>query len=161
MGFNMSGLAINKNYKNNLKELEEQFNWKLEFVEEVSLETASENYKPDNLADVYFLEQGTLLFLNARFCTEPLSLPNSNTLTFIFNESSMIFSFNYCEKKTLTRSFLQQGNRMIFECGEKLNTELPNKEPYRIIWDHMGEVIGTHFFNIPLDEKAFRYKLLI
>jgi acyl-[acyl carrier protein]--UDP-N-acetylglucosamine O-acyltransferase len=54
MGLNISGLVIDKNYENNISELESILGQKLVFEKEVSFEEALENWKEDTYCDIYF-----------------------------------------------------------------------------------------------------------
>ena len=55
MGFNISGIAINKSFKDNFDELLANFNWEVVFHEEVTFEDASKNWKDKELCDVFFM----------------------------------------------------------------------------------------------------------
>jgi len=54
MGFNISGLVINKNYKNDLPALEAILDEKLVLEKEVMFEEACESFKEDGYCDIYF-----------------------------------------------------------------------------------------------------------
>ena len=82
MGFNISGLAINKNYENDFDSLQKELGWNLKKETEIDFETASSNWKDDGICDVYFSENGTLLFNSMEMCTESFPLKNDNSLTF-------------------------------------------------------------------------------
>ena len=64
MGFNLSGLAINQNYKDSFDQLQKGLGWTLKKESDINFETASSNWKEDGICDVYFSENGTLLFIS-------------------------------------------------------------------------------------------------
>jgi hypothetical protein len=160
MGFNLSGIVVNENFKDNLEELTNQFNWNLQFVEEINFETASENWKAEGICDIYFSEQGTLLFIDMDMCVEPWSINSGNTLTFALSETSMAFNLNYCVQQEIKRSIMEaEGERMTDE-GERLPIERSAEDTSEIIWGQIGEVLGKTFWSIEPNEKAYRYKFI-
>lgn len=158
MGFNISGIAINKNYEHSLNSLFQEFHWNLEGPEEVNFETASENWKDEDICDIFFTNSGTLILVNMDLCIEPWSVKGANTLTFALSETSMAFNLNYCEDKKLKRSIMEvNGNRMN-DKGKKFPDE--NEDVSEIIWDQIGNVIGKKFMDIDFNEKALRFRFI-
>jgi hypothetical protein len=160
MGFNLSGLAINKNYINEFDNLQKELGWNLEKQSEINFETASSNWKDDGICDAYFSEKGTLLFISMDMCTESWPLKNDNSLTFALSETSMAFNINYCESGIEKRSIIEvEDNRMQDE-GEKLEVEDSSEDTSEIIWNQIEVVIGKRFWDIEPDEKAVRYRFV-
>lgn len=160
MGFNVSGLAINKNYSNEFDNLQKELGWNLVKESEIDFETASSNWKDDGICDAYFSENGTLLFISMDMCTESWPLENDNSLTFALSETSMAFNINYCENGIEKRSIMEvEDNRMQDE-GEKLAVEESSEDTSEIIWNQIEVVIGKRFWDIEPEEKAIRYKFV-
>lgn len=157
MGFNISGLAINKNYENNFDQLQEELGWNLEKQSEIDFETASSNWTNDGICDVYFSKKGTLLFINMDLCTESYRLKNDNTLTFALSESSMAFNVNYCENGVEKRAIMEVNDERIQDEGNKLEIEEQSEDTSEIIWNQIEVVIGKRFWDIEPNEKAIRY----
>ncbi len=157
MGFNISGLAINKNYKDSFGQLQKELGWTLKKESEINFETASSNWKEDGICDVYFSENGTLLFISMDRCTESWGLENANTLTFALSETSMAFNLSYCENGIVKRSILQVEDNRMSEEGEKLEVENKSEDVSEIIWNQMELVLGKSFWSIDPGEKAERY----
>ena len=157
MGFNISGLVINKNYKGTFDQLQNEFGWTLKKEGEINFETASSNWKDDGICDVYFSEKGTLLFISMDMCTESWGLKNANTLTFALSETSMAFNLAYCDNDVLKRSIMQVEDNRIAEEGEKLEVEFKSDDISEVIWNQIEVVLGKSFWSIEPDEKAERY----
>ena len=157
MGFNISGLVINKNYQENFEELQNKLGWSLKQVEEIDFETASSNWKEEEFCDIYFSENGTVLFLNVDFCTQSYELKELNTLTFAISETSMAFNLNYCENGEEKRAIMEVNGELICDEGEKLEVEEKSTEISEIIWNQIEIVLGKKFWDIQPNEKAFRY----
>ncbi|MGC3947590.1 MAG: hypothetical protein QM762_24310 [Chryseolinea sp.] len=157
MGFNVSGLVINKNYKANFDALQKELGWNLQKQADILFEEASSNWKDDGICDVYFSEKGTLMFISMDMCAEAWGLKEANTLTFALSETSMAFNLNYCEKGVEKRSIMSvEDNRMSDE-GAKLEVESKSEDVSEIIWNQMEVVLGKSFWSIDPGEKAERY----
>ncbi len=157
MGFNISGLAINKSYENDFEKLQEELGWNLEKQSEIDFETASSNWTEDGICDVYFSEKGTLLFIGMGMCAESWALKNNKTLTFALSETSMAFNINYCENGIEKRSIMEVNDERMQDEGEKLGIEDKSEDTSEIIWNQIEVVIGKRFWDIEPDEKAVRY----
>lgn len=160
MGHNISGIAINKNFENNTEELSKLLGVELQIENEIIFEDAIENWKKEGYFDVYFSKNGILVFANIDYCLEPYSHKETNILTFALSETSMTFNIGYTENDVLVRSIMKVNDEIVDEEGEPLQCEIDNEDDMtEAIFDHIGEVIGTHFYEIELDEKAYRFKL--
>jgi hypothetical protein len=157
MGFNISGLAINKNYENDFNNLINELGWNLEKTSEIYFEKASSNWKDDGICDVYFSDKGTLMFISMDMCTQSWPLKNDNTLTFALSETSMAFNINYCENGVEKRSIMEVNGQRLQDKGEKLEIEGKSGDTSEIIWNQIEAVIGKSFWEIEPDEKAMRY----
>ena len=157
MGFNISGLVINQNYRENFEEIQNKLGWNLKKVEEIDFEIASTNWQVEDICDVYFTKKGTLLFLNMDLCTNSYEIENVNTLTFALSETSMVFNLNYCENGIEVRSIMEVESEMIDNSGEKLEVEEKSNNTSEIIFNQIEVVLGKSFWDIEPNEKVFRY----
>lgn len=161
MGFNISGIVINKNLEKNFEELSKILNLNLEFQEEINFETASENWKDEGIVDMYFGKNGTLLFLNEDLClNDGYSYPNANILTFIISETSMAFNFGYTENGNNIRSKMEVNGETIDEQGSKLQIENVEQDISEVIWKQIEIVFAQKFWDIQPEEKAIRFKII-
>jgi hypothetical protein len=159
MGFNISGIVLSENFEEKINELQYQIGLNLEFEAEITFEAATENWKEKGFCDIYFSDSGTLIFLNMDYCIDPWSFAKGNTLAFSLSETSMAFSFNYCEKNTLRRRLLGIDDEIIEEGGEELDIEKETPDLSELIWKQLEITLGKNYWNIELSEKAYRYKL--
>lgn len=157
MGFNISGVVINKSLENNNEELSKILGLNIDFKREIDFETASENWKEEGIVDVYFGEKGTLVFANHDLCLEGYSYPQANILTFALSETSMTFSFGYSENDNIIRSKMDVNGEIIDENGEKLQVENENDDISEVIWKQIETVLGKSFWSIEPEEKAYRF----
>jgi len=159
MGFNLSGLAINKNYENEFDNLQKELGWNLQKQSEIDFETASSNWKDDRICDAYFSEKGTLLFISMDMCAESWPLKKDNTLTFALSETSMTFNINYCENGIEKRSIMEVNGERMQDEGEKLEIEDKSEDTSEIIWNQIEVVIGKSFWDIEPEEKLLDMSL--
>lgn len=157
MGFNISGLIINKNFENDFENLQKELGWKLEKKSEISFETASSNWKDEGICDVYFTDKGTLMFISMDMCTESFAVKDANTLTFALSETSMAFNISYCENGIEKRSIMEVEGERIQDEGEKLIVENSSQDTSEIIWNQIEVMLGKSFWKIESDEKAVRF----
>lgn len=157
MGYNISGLAINKNYKNDFEQLQKELGWNLEKESEIDFEAASANWTDEGICTVYFSEKGTLIFLNMDMCADFFKIKNANTLTFALSETVMAFNLNYCENAVEKRTIMEVDGVRMEDEGEKLSIEAETEDTSELIWNQIEIVLGKSFFEIDLEEKAMRY----
>ena len=137
-----------------------ELGWNLKKQEEINFETASSNWKDDGICDVYFSENGTLLFISMDMCAQSWGIKNANTLTFALSETAMAFNISYCENGIEKRAIMEvEGNRMQDE-GEQLKIEEKSEDASEIIWNQIEVVLGKRFWDIEMDEKAERYNFV-
>jgi len=159
MGFNFAGIAINKNYKGKITELQEDLGLTFTPKEEISYETASSNWKEDELCDIYFSENGTLLFLSHTHCLSPWKIAEQKVFTFAYSATSMAFNFVYCDGGNVTRNILEvEGNRMT-DTGKKLSIEDKETEVSELIFAQIGATINESFWKIEPTASALRCHL--
>lgn len=160
MGFNISGIAVAKNLQNDIERIEREIGFKLELVEEINFEKASSNWKEDGICDIYFGQNGTLIFLSHELSMESYSIMNLPTLTYAISETSMAFCFHYCENGKIRRSRAEAEGRELPDEGDRLDIEYTPIDLSEIIWELIDKTIGQKFMGIDLADKAYRYRLI-
>lgn len=158
MGFNISGLIISKNYKENLSELEEILGEKLVFDKEVIYETGSENWKEDNYCDIYYSEKGTLIFLSMERGGFEFYAKDSDTFSFVLSEMSMTFAINYVKEGKLVRSIVESEDNIMQNDGEQLEFEKSENDKSELIYYLFERLLGESFHEIDLEAKCYRYR---
>lgn len=156
MGFNFSGIVINRNYKNNVNGLQKDLGLDLQPDGEINYLQASANWKEKGICDIYFGEHGTILFVNYAMCMEGRCIKDANVLTFAVSETSMAFAFHYCERGKAVRSFVELDGERVSDEGEKLPAE-DGKDALDATIGQLGVVLGQSFWSIDFEEKAYRY----
>lgn len=161
MGYNISGIVINKNLDNIDKDLSKILNLELKYEKEIDFETASENWKYENIVDVYSSKNGTLIFTNYKRCfDESYSYVNAHLLTFAISETSMTFYFAYSINEKLIRSVVFADDEIVHEQGFRLKVEDENEDISEVIWKQIESLLGESFEKIPLEVKAKRYQII-
>ncbi len=160
MGFNISGLVLNKNFEENFEDLQIVLGWNLEKQSIIDFETASSNWKESGICDVLFSSKGTLIFLNMDLCTDPFPVRNANTFTFALSETSMAFNLNFCEDGLEKRSIMEVHGKRIRNSGKPLSVEAKSDDTPDIVWNQIEMMLGKSYWSIPPDEKVVRYKFV-
>lgn len=156
MGYNISGLAINRNFNKDLNELAKAFNWKMELVKEVSFEEASANWTPNNEVNVYFSDSATLLFIDSDRCMGGFRLGGAKVLTFVYTATSMAFLMNYWNQDKVDRYIMEVEGDIMSQRGEKLALEAKHSTTDGLIFGMIDEVLGEPFGEIELGATAYK-----
>lgn len=157
MGFNISGLVINKNYEDSIVNLQEILDYELIFEKEIDFEEASENWKSDEFCDIYFTEKGTLIFLSFEKAGFDFPINNQNALSFVLSEMSMTFAINYTENKKLIRSIVETEDQIVENTGDPFPFEDQETDKSELIYHLIQKTLGKSFWDIELNEKCYRY----
>ena len=155
MGFNISGIVINQNFKDHLEQLSGCLKLELVPREEITFEEASQNWKREG-CDIYFSEKGTLLFLPMDMCNRKRSCENLEIMTFVYSEMSMVFYMNYSNGSQDREIAEVEGARNL-EDGPELDIEADaGGEVSEIIIRMISKILGEDFWDIDLSGKALR-----
>ena len=157
MGFNISGLVIDKNYKNHLTEMESVFDEKMVFDKEVTFEEACESWKDDKYCDVYFSEEGTLVFLSMERGGFEFYPKKQKAFSFVLSEMMMMFAVNYVENGFNIRAYMETESEVLENEGEPFDFELQQEDKSELIYHLIEETLGDSFHEIDLDAVCYRY----
>ncbi len=157
MGFNFSAIVINKNYKDQIDQLQKDLEMNLTFKEEITFEQASANAKPEGLCDIYFAEKATLLFVP--FQSDAHYIKDAQVLSFIMVEMVMDMQLKYTENGILKRFISEYNLERRENRGKSLPVETENMETSEIIWKQMDYILGESFNAISLSATCYRYTM--
>lgn len=156
MGLNISGLVIDKNYENNIAELESVIEQKLIFEKEVTFEETLESWKEDTYCDVYFSKNGTLVLLSMEMGGFDFHAKNQTAFSFVLSEMTMMFTINYTKNDELIRSIVES-EEMNEDEGEPFEFEKNEDDKSELIYHLIEKTLGESFDDIDLGAKCFRY----
>lgn len=156
MGLNISGLVIDKNYENNLTELESIFGQRLVFEKEVTFEETLESWKEDTYCDVYFSKNGTFVLVSMEIGGFDFYADNQTVFSFVLSEMTMMFAINYTKKDELLRSIMESEEESEDE-GEPFEFEENEADKSELIYHLIEKTLGESFDDIDLEAKCFRY----
>lgn len=156
MGLNISGLVIDKNYENNLTELESILGEKLVFEKEVAFEEATENWKEDSYCDVYFSENGTFVLLSMEVGGFEFYGKNQTAFSFVLSEMTMVFTVNYTKNNELVRTITETEDMHENE-GVPFDFEKDEDDTSELIYHLIENTLGESFYDIDLEATCFRY----
>ena len=150
MGLNISGVVIDKNYKNNLTELETILGQKLVFEKEVIFEEALENWKEDSYCDIYFSEKGTFVLLSMEIGGFDFYAKDQIVFSFVLSEMTMMFCVNYTQNDELKRSIMESEDSNENE-GEPFEFEKADDDKSSLIYHLIENTLGESFDSIDLE----------
>jgi hypothetical protein len=159
MGFNFTGIAINKNYQDKIEEVSQIFDMKLTLKEEIYFENAMSSHKPDDTCDIYFFENCTIVFLS-----EPIQLNlnklsiNRQIASFMASETAMVFELEVSENQQTIRYMTEFNNDRMEDEGDKFEDE-DEDDGMEVVFKGIANTINKSFWGIEPDEKAYRYSI--
>ncbi len=161
MSFNIAGLVINKNLQNDIAQIETLLGEKLVFDEDVDFDDAIESFKEDEYCDIYFSEQGTVIFLSMDTACNPFSSKDYDTFSFVLSEMAMMFSVNYVKQGNLVRSLVEANGSLMENTGEPLEFEQNEDDISALIHHLFTQVLGKSFFSIDAEADCYRYTRVV
>jgi|GEM_PF-1530930 len=158
MGLNISGLVIDKNYKNQLSELENILGRKLVLQNEIIFEETLESWKEDTYCDIYFSDKGTFVLLSMEIGAFDFHAKRQTAFSFVISEMTMMFSVNYTKNGRIIRSIMESDEFTEKE-GEPFEFEHDENEgdTQGLIYHLIEEVLGESLDEIDLVAKCYRY----
>lgn len=159
MGFNIAGIVVNENYENRVEKLQVELGLNLAFVEEITVEEASRNWKDEGIFDVCFLGNATVIFMSHADYLESYYMSHNNVFAFAVSEVSDTYSFNYSESGVQKRFYMAMEGEVAQDEGVPLPSEKGTEHPVDIVWKTMNSMIGKPFSDTDMSAKAYRYRL--
>lgn len=156
MGLNISGVVIDKNYKENLEELEAVLGQKLVFEKELLFEEALENWKEDSYCDIYFSDKGTFVLLSMEIGGFEFFAKDKIAFSFVLSEMTMMFCINYTKNNEILRSIMES-EEMNEDKGEPFEFEKEDEDKSNLIYHLIEKTLGESFFDIHLEAKCLRF----
>ena len=154
MGLFLSGLAINKNYKKEVDVLYNILNMNVVKTEEVTFEQAIDSTTELFYFDVYFTDNGTLVFINDDLCMQSYLINELNALSFIVSEHTDSYMVHYSENGKDKFNITKIEGRLTGN-GKKIIKD-NNLKVDELIYQYIENLIGKNFFNIKNEEKIIR-----
>lgn len=156
MGLNISGVIIDRNYKNNLAELETIIGQKLEFEKEIIFEEAIKSWKEEDYCDIYFSDDATFILLSMQTGGFDFYAKDQIVFSFVLSEMTMLFTVNYTQNGTLIRS-ITESEEMSESEGEPFEFEKEYDDTSGLIYHLIEKTLQESFDDIDLETKCLRY----
>ena len=151
----LTGIAINRNIKNNLDEFFNSF--KLEVVE-ISNSNIDDAISNDiqGTCDLIFSEKGTIIIIGPNHFEEIPSESKDEIMTFVLSETSMSFMMNYYQNGVHVRETMETEGMILTSEGELVNGETDEEDVNNSILGVMEYLTGYHLYNFPDNLEAKR-----
>ena len=158
MGFNISGIVINKKYS--VKELPPIIMDKLlpNIPIEIEVEEVISNFTDSSFCDIYFGEQGTLLLISPDLIMHDWAPYLNDTLLFIKSEITMTFCLRYYVNNSFKIERYADNGITITDHHDSINQPL-NKNSEELLNQLINKVLGEDLNTINLSKPAYRFKL--
>lgn len=159
MGLDVSGVIIDRSY-DDPSEFGQLLNLKLSFIEEVTLDECLENFKDENVCDVYIKDGKTLVMLPLDYGSRTVKIPNQKVCSFVYSELGKIYGASYTDNEEVVYSFLSENKKFKHLSGDFDGIrDLKAKDQVK----RMIEIVaGRQIFDLSEDVKGLcrRYRIL-
>lgn len=156
MGFNFFGFAIDKNFNKDPEKVGEFLELPLEYVDVIDFESGS-GYKDGNYLDIFFSDRGTLVYTYDPMEIDPAISKDSTVLTYMVSETAMVFYYSLDVKGSRVREIYDNEGDLSVSIGDGAE-EIDDL--MEVIVNEKNRIFGIDFYDIPLDLKGYRYKLI-
>jgi hypothetical protein len=159
MSFNFSGHAISKVSKTDITTIETILGYHLTLSKEISFQEAMTFYKNDNEYDIYFGENGALIFTSKPTHLFGIrSYSKDRMITkFDVSETVMLFEVESFVDGEFFRKFSEYNGDTIREKGNKFIDEVETDDGLYIVTSGISQTVGENFWGIKPETKALRY----
>ena len=162
MGFNFTGIAINKNYQKDIGQFEKVLNKKFVLIEEINFHNAMSFDKPNNICDIYFAKKCTLAFFSESVQINLDKLSKDRQIAiFTYSEISMTFELKVSDNGKTTRFVKEFNGREQNNEGKTMENEKEDFDISTIVIQGISNTISREFWKIGIEEEeiAFRFKI--
>lgn len=157
MGYNYTGLAIDKNFDKNIVKLQKQLKWNLQYVQDIEFESGSTSSKDEKYIDIFFSDKGTLIYTGDPVLPNSVQSAGCKLMFFMVSETAMVFGFELMENlKSLRNKTTVEGDIKQNE-GDPLELENTIEDNYELILKLKEQLFGEEFYSIDLSYPGKRY----
>lgn len=161
MGFNIAGLVISQNYDRNIQKLEDDINWDIEIIEEITFDEASKNWTPEGEFRLYFTDKATMIFFPHEWVAERYYSAQVSSLCYAYSATAMTFFISYTDMENETGRFIISNNgETVLAEGTEMAYEKEGMSADGIIFKLFDDLLGENFHGLDFSDKAFRCKKL-
>lgn len=158
MGFNFTGITIDKNFDKEPEKLIEFLGLPLEYEGAIDFESGS-GYKDGAYFDIFFSEKGTCIYTYEPIQFDPALSKDCSILSFVVSETSMTFFMALDQNGIRVREVVDQEGELLNDEGEPLVSE-EGEDLIESIINQKEIMFGFNFYEMPPEYSGFRYKLV-
>ena len=159
MGYNIAGIVISDNFNRDIRQLENELKYGIEIIEEVSFETASSNWTPDDEFRLHFTDKATLIFFPHKEVYNIFGIPSKDSMSYAYSATAMAFELNVYRNGKPIREISENSEQgRTFNRGEKLEIEDENESTDSLIFKLIDLHLNESFYGIDLNAISFRCK---
>lgn len=160
MSLNISGLAFNTNFDKNIEGLSQVLNWDLAFVQEINFEAASSNFKDEAFLDVYYGQEGSIVFLSSMEKFNAAKTRGIKALNFNVSDTTKTYLLQVLEDGNSLRFKQANQDAVTQSVGEPLEIEKAIPDISEQIFHTMESVTGSRFNEIDPQAVCYRYRII-
>lgn len=154
MGFNISGICLDKNYATDMEGLERRLGWRLSKPIPATMETVSANYWAEGpCAGLVFTETGTLIFLSPHLMLAHNDIARGRSIGFVISETTDTYGFRFFDAGEMIRELLVAEGQASENPGSPLSFETGD-DNFTNIMNGMERILGQSFSSLQNSHPA-------
>lgn len=157
MGFNFTGITIDKNFEKDPEKVLKFLGLPLTFEKEINFESGS-GYKDAEYFDIFFSDKGTSIYTYEPIQIDPSQSKDCSILSYMISEISMTFFMSLDTNGNRIREVIDNEGDISNNVGKPLELETDEHLMESII-KQKEQMFGINFYKMPLEFKGYRYKL--
>lgn len=157
MGYNFTGLTIDKNFDRDPEKVLEFLKLPLTYEREIDFESGS-GYKDDGYFDIFFSDKGTTIYTYEPMEVDPNQSMGCSILSYMVSATAMAFFMSLDKNGKRVREVTDHEGDISSNIGDPLAVE-KDEHLMESIVKLKDEMFGMSFYEMPLEYKGYRYKL--
>ena len=157
MGYNFTGITIDKNFEKDPSKVIKFLGLPLLFEQEIDFESGS-GYKDGEYFDIFFSDKGTSIYTYEPIEMEPEQSQDCSVLSYVVSETSMVFFMALDKNGKRIRELIEHEGEISDNIGEPLEVE-KNHHLMDSIIKQKEIMFGYNFYQMPAEFIGYRYKL--
>ena len=159
MEYNFSGIAINKNFEDNIIDLQNDLGLKLDYIGKLSANNVFDKYIDEDSAYILFHKRATLILLHPNLIKKDYFIRIRKTLTFSFNQSQNNIYLKFFDSKYPKRTLdIVGGNKQVDE-GSEFYFENECETQQDIFWRKLQDILGYNIQKLDSDSLFSKYSV--
>jgi hypothetical protein len=160
MGFNISGIVIENNFKEDIQKVSENLEIGFEIIKECESYEATESINENDNIFICFTKSSTIIFYEPGHFDKHIYSQSLSSLNFLYLEGPMMFGIRYVKDCEIIRNVLSIDGKIIYSTGTKLKAEVGTQGVDEIVVNLAKQISGITILGISEQTKVTKCRIV-